>query len=198
MDSFTSKSTETRHLLHFSGWRPPRLPLTVAPEYPFPSLWLLSLHLSLLVCFMLSFPRLPFEVDILVTLILPRAAFFLSLSFLATIWKYMRRLYWTAWIFSHSYQIRGAKPSIYISLSKKDKKPTKSNYFCFGRSLLFSGPSYPLSLQRGPGEDRLTLAEKSHQQTLMISWLKCILRKRLWGKVWFGNLESAQKSGDHS
>lgn len=85
MDSFTSKSTETRHLLHFSGWRPPRLPLTVAPEYPFPSLWLLSLHLSLLVCFMLSFPRLPFEVDILVTLILPRAAFFLSLSFLATI-----------------------------------------------------------------------------------------------------------------
>ena len=32
----------------------------------------------------------------------------------------------------------------------------------------------------------------------MISWLKLILRKKLWGKVWFGNLESAQKSIDYS
>ena len=156
-------------------------------------LWFLHLHLSLLVCFMLSFPRLPFELDIPVTLILPRAAFFfLYWPQYENIWEAFTKLSWFPPI-----KIKSEEQNhLFTSPSKR----TKSNYFCFGRSLTFSSPSAPL--KRGPQEERLALAEKSstsaHKQTLMISWLKLILRKKLWGKAWFGNSESAQKSVDHS
>ena len=85
MDSFTSKSTEIHHILKFSVLPlPALLPFNCPLGIPLHWALVSRLHLSLLVCFMLSFPPLPFELDILNTLILPRATF-LFFSLLATI-----------------------------------------------------------------------------------------------------------------
>lgn len=158
------------------------LPLLLpALEYPFTVPWFLHLYLSLLICFMLSFPQLPFEPDILVTCILPRAAFF---SFIGHNMKITRSIYWTDFV-------------SFINIIKSDEWNhlftflstwTKLNFFCFWRSLTLSSSSGPL--MRGPQADRPVLAEKSstsaHKQTLMISWLKLILKKKTvrQGVVW--------------
>ena len=81
MDCLTSKSTEAHHILKFSV-----LPLSAPLPFncllgkPLHRALVSRLHLSLLACFMLSFPPLPFELDILITLIFPRATFLFFLG----------------------------------------------------------------------------------------------------------------------
>lgn len=194
MDCLTSKSTEAHHILKFSVLplsAPP--PLTACSENPLH--WALgfsstSLCLSVLCS---ASPPLPFELwHSLSPLFSPGLHFyFFCVGHNMKIYE------------KHLLKCCGFLPLNKIREQNRlftSFKRTKSNYFRFRRSLTFSSPSAPS--RQASQEDRLTLAEKSstlvHKQTLMISWLKLILRKKLWGKVWFGNLESAQKSIDHS
>ena len=95
-------------------------------------------------------------------------------------------------------KIRGAKSSVHIF-----QKELNQIIFVSGGHWLSVAHQHPSRQAPRKTDSPLlrslaSLCTLVHKQTLMISWLKLILRKKLWGKVWFGNLESAQKSTDYS